>query len=136
MHDIRKIRENPEAFDAALKRRGAEPLSASLIALDADRRALETRAQEIQTERNAVAKEIGGRKARGEDAQDLIDQVSKSKVEQAEAEADAKAKGEALNAALAAIPNLPDADVPEGADETANVEVRKWGVPTAFEFEA
>jgi len=134
MHDIRKIRENPEAFDAALKRRGAEPLSASLIALDADRRALETRAQEIQTERNAVAKEIGGRKARGEDAQDLIDQVSKSKVEQAEAEADAKAKGEALNAALAAIPNLPDADVPEGADETANVEVRKWGVPTAFEF--
>jgi seryl-tRNA synthetase len=134
MHDIRKIRETPEAFDAGLARRGAEPLSARLLALDAERRALETRAQEIQAERNAAAKEIGMRKSKGEDAQDLIEQVSKSKDAQAAAEVEAKAKGEELNALLATIPNIPDADVPDGKDEHDNIEVRKWGVPAAFDF--
>jgi len=136
MHDIRKIRDNAQAFDAGLARRGVEPLSERLLTLDAERRALETRAQEIQAERNAAAKEIGVRKAKGEDAADLIAQVSKSKEAQAEAEASAKAKTGELNDLLATIPNIPDADVPDGPDETANVEVRKWGVPTAFEFEA
>ena len=136
MHDIRKIREDAAAFDAGLARRGVEPLSAQLLALDEERRALETRAQEIQAERNKAAKEIGARKGRGEDAAELIEQVSKSKDAQAEAEAQAKAKTEELNAALAGIPNIPDADVPDGADESANVEVRKWGVPTAFDFTA
>lgn len=135
MHDIRKIRENPEAFDAGLGRRNVAPLSAGLLALDDERRALETRAQEIQTERNAAAKQIGARKAKGEDAADLIEQVSKSKVAQAEAEAQAKAKTEELNTQLATIPNIPDADTPDGEDESANVEVRKWGAPLAFDFE-
>ena len=136
MHDIRKIREDAAAFDAGLARRDAAPLSEQLLALDTDRRALETRAQEIQAERNAAAKEIGVRKSKGEDAADLIEQVSKSKEAQAQAEVEAKAKTEELNALLATIPNTPDADVPFGTDESANVEVRKWGVPAAFVFEA
>lgn len=136
MHDIRKIREDGAAFDAGLARRGAEPISAQLLELDTQRRALETRAQEIQTARNASAKQIGQLKSKGEDASDLIEQVSKSKDAQAEAEAQAKAKGDELNTVLATIPNIPDADVPFGESEDENDEVRKWGVPTAFEFDA
>ena len=135
MHDIRNIRENPEAFDAGLARRGVEPMSADILAIDTARRALETKAQEIQTERNKAAKEIGARKSRGEDAQDLIEQVSKSKDAQAEAEAEAKAKNEELTAVLAGIPNIPDADVPDGAGENDNVEVKTWGTPKTFDFE-
>jgi len=135
MHDIRKIRENSDDFDAGLARRNLEPMSDSLIALDAARRALETRAQDIQAERNKAAKEIGQRKAKGEDAQDLIEQVSKSKEAQAEAEAEAKAKTDELNAVLAGIPNIPDADVPDGANEDDNVEVKTWGTPKTFDFD-
>ncbi len=135
MHDIRKIRENPEDFDAGLARRGVKGMSEGLLTLDKERRALETKAQEIQAERNAAAKEIGQRKAKGEDAQDLIDKVSQSKVAQAEAESEAKAKTEELNAVLAGIPNIPDADVPDGASEDDNVEVKTWGTPRSFDFE-
>lgn len=134
MHDIRKIRDNPQEFDAGLARRGVDPLSSSLLDLDQARRALETSAQEIQAERNKAAKEIGQRKSKGEDAQDLIEQVSKSKVAQAEAESEAKAKTEELNYLLAAIPNIPDADVPDGESEDENVEVKKWGTPKSFDF--
>ena len=135
MHDIRKIRENPEAFDAGLARRGVDAMSAQVLGLDKERRALETSAQEIQAERNKAAKEIGQRKAKGEDAQDLIDKVSESKKAQAEAEAEAKTKTDELNALLAGIPNIPDEDVPQGADENDNVEVKKWGTPKSFDFD-
>ncbi|MEG3617900.1 serine--tRNA ligase [Magnetovibrio sp. PR-2] len=135
MHDIRKIRENPEAFDAGLARRGVDAMSGQVLELDKARRALETSAQEIQTERNKAAKEIGQRKAKGEDAQDLIDKVSESKKAQAEAEAEAKTKTDELNALLAGIPNIPDEDVPAGADENDNVEVKKWGTPQSFSFD-
>jgi len=134
MHDIRIIRENPSAFDAGLARRGVEAMSADILDIDTARRALETKAQEIQTARNKAAKEIGARKSRGEDAQDLIEQVSKSKVAQAEAEAEAKAKNEELTALLAGIPNIPDDDAPDGADENDNVETKKWGTPKSFDF--
>jgi len=134
MHDIRKVRENPEAFDAGLARRGLDPLSAALLDLDKARRELETRAQDIQTERNAAAKEIGQRKAKGEDAQDLIDKVSQSKVAQAEAEAEAKAKTEELEYQLMRIPNLPDDDVPFGTDEKDNKpKGDPWGTPKRSE---
>ena len=135
MHDIRKIRENPEAFDTGLARRGVDAISAQILDLDKERRALETSAQEIQAERNKAAKEIGQRKAKGEDAQDLIEKVSESKKAQAEAEAQAKTKTDELNALLATIPNIPDEDVPQGADENDNVEVKKWGTPKSFDFE-
>ena len=135
MHDIRKIRENPDAFDAGLARRGVEAMSAQILAIDTARRELETKAQEIQADRNSAAKEIGQRKAKGEDAQDLIEKVSQSKAAQAEAEAEAKAKTDEMNAVLSTIPNLPDADVPDGADEGDNVEVKRWGTPKTFDFE-
>jgi len=134
MHDIRKIRENPQDFDAGLARRGAAALSAELIALDDERKALGALAQDIQSERNAAAKQIGQRKAKGEDASDLIEEVSKSKEAQGEAEQKAKEATDKLNAALAGIPNIPDADVPDGADENDNVEVKKWGAPKSFDF--
>jgi len=134
MHDIRKIRENPEAFDAGLARRGAEPMSATLLALDDERKSLGTLAQDIQSKRNAVAKEVGQRKAKGEDASDLIEEVSKSKDAQAEAERQAKEATDKLNAALSGIPNIPDADAPDGLSEDDNVEVKKWGTPRAFDF--
>ena len=134
MHDIRKIRENPQAFDAGLARRGAPALSAGLIALDDERKALGALAQDIQSERNAAAKQIGQRKAKGEDASDLIEEVSKSKEAQGEAEQKAKEATDKLNAALAGIPNIPDSDVPDGADENDNVEVKKWGAPKSFDF--
>ena len=134
MHDIRKVRENPEAFDAALARRGVAGQSVSLLALDDERKALGTLAQDIQSKRNAVAKEVGNRKARGEDASDLIEEVSKSKEAQADAEQKAKEATDKLQAALSTIPNLPDADVPDGASEADNVEVKKWGAPKSFDF--
>jgi len=134
MHDIRKIRENPVAFDAGLARRGAEPMSVALLALDDERKSLGTLAQDIQSKRNAVAKEVGQRKANGEDASDLIEEVSKSKDAQADAERQVKEATDKLNAALSGIPNIPDADAPDGLSEDDNVEVKKWGTPRAFDF--
>ncbi len=136
MFDIRQIRENPEAFDAGLARRGLTPQAESLKALDAKRREALTRAQEIQTRRNAAAKQIGALKARGEDASAVMAQVAADKDAQAAAEAEAQKLDADLQAALAVIPNLPAADVPQGRDETANVELRKVGAPAAFDFKA
>ncbi len=134
MHDIRKIREHPKDFDAGLKRRGLSPLSGELLVLDQERRALETRAQDISNERNKAAKAIGLRKAAGEDASELIEQAARSKAAQAQAETEAKEKTDALNAALCIIPNIPDLDTPDGADENDNVEVKTWGTPRDFAF--
>lgn len=134
MFDIKWIRENPDAFDVALKRRGMAPAADGLVALDSRRREALTRAQDIQARRNKVAKEIGVAKARGEDAADLIAEVSRSKQEQAEAEETAKQAEAELETVLAALPNVPADDVPEGADESANVEIRRWGDPAAFDF--
>ncbi|MCP5368472.1 MAG: serine--tRNA ligase [Hyphomicrobiales bacterium] len=134
MHDIKWIRENPDAFDRGLARRGGEPAADRLLALDARRRDLQTRAQDIQTSRNALSKQIGAAKARGEDAAAIIAEVAKSKDDQAAAEAEAAEAERELDAALAALPNLLADDVPDGADETDNIEVRKFAAPTAFDF--
>ncbi|MQA65768.1 MAG: serine--tRNA ligase [Alphaproteobacteria bacterium] len=134
MFDIRSIRDNPAAFDAGLARRGLPPQADALRALDARRREALTRAQEIQTRRNAAAKQIGALKAKGEDATAVITQVAADKDAQAEAEAEAQKLDDELEAALAVIPNLPAADVPEGRDESANVELRKVGTPPKFDF--
>ncbi|MEQ8227663.1 MAG: serine--tRNA ligase [Rhodospirillales bacterium] len=135
MFDIKWIRENPDAFDAGLARRGLPGAAEGLLALDKKRRAAETRAQEIQTERNALSKQIGIAKSKGEDASDILAKVSESKDAQAAAEAEARDAEKVLEEALSGIPNLPAADVPEGADESANVEIRTWGEPKAFDFE-
>ncbi|MEQ8807001.1 MAG: serine--tRNA ligase [Rhodospirillales bacterium] len=136
MFDIKWIRENPDAFDAGLARRGLPPAAEGLVALDKKRRAAETRAQEIQTERNALSKQIGIAKSKGEDATEILAKVSQSKDAQAAAEAEAKEAEQVLDDALSGIPNLPAADVPDGADESANVEIRKWGAPKTFDFAA
>ncbi len=136
MFDIKWIRENPEAFDKALATRGMAPAADAMIALDAQRRDALTRAQDIQSSRNKVAKEIGAAKARGEDAAELIAEVSRSKQEQAEAEEAAKQAEAELDTALAGLPNVPAETVPVGPDESANIEIRKWGEPRGLGFEA
>ena len=135
MFDIRWIRENPDAFDAGMARRGLGPQSPELLALDAKRRDAQTRAQELQTERNALSKQIGQLKSKGEDASEIMAQVSESKDAQAAAEAEASAASEALNDALSRLPNLPLDDVPDGGGEDDNVEIRRVGEPPKFDFE-
>ncbi|OHC95673.1 MAG: serine--tRNA ligase [Sphingomonadales bacterium RIFCSPLOWO2_12_FULL_63_15] len=136
MHDIRFIRENPAAFDAGLARRGAAPLSAQILALDEQSRAIKTQLQVGQARRNEASKLIGQAMAAGDKdkAETLKAEVAALKDGTPALEAQERELGDALTAMLAAIPNLPADDVPEGADEDANVEVSRWGTPRAFEF--
>lgn len=137
MHDLRYIRENPETFDAALRSRGAvSSSSADILALDEARRAAQTRMQEIQSRRNAASKEVGQRKAKGENADDLIAEVQALKDGLTQAEQEESDLAEKLDALLASLPNLPMADVPVGGGEDDNVEVRRIGEPRAFDFDA
>ncbi len=136
MHDIRLIRENPESFDAALARRGLEPQSSPILALDSARRAVATKMQEAQNRRNEASKAIGAAMGKGdkETAEALKAEVAELKntlpaLEQEDRELTAE-----LQDALARIPNLPLADVPDGEDEEQNVEVSRWGSPRAFSF--
>jgi len=134
MFDIKWIRENPDAFDKGLARRNLEPQSAKLIALDKLRREAETQAQELQASRNKLSKEIGNAKARGEDASDIIAEVSRSKEAQGTAEEEARTLTEDLTTALSVIPNLPMDSVPDGASEDDNREERTWGDIPKFDF--
>jgi len=136
MHDIRLIREAPEAFDAALARRGAQPQAVRLIELDAGRREAQTRLQGLETERNAKSKEIGQAKAQGDEARfnALRAEVDRLKSAMEEAQDAARLADEVLDQHLAALPNRPDAETPDGLDETGNEEVRGWGEPRGFDF--
>ncbi len=136
MHDIRFIRENPEAFDAGLAKRGLAPRSAELLALDERRRALITEAQTAQARRNEVSKAIGATKARRDDPTDLMAEVAALKERMPAIDAEEKAIGAELMGALAAIPNLPLADVPQGADEEDNALIHERGTPPIFGFAA
>lgn len=137
MHDIRLIRDNPGAFDAAMKRRGLTPQAERLIDLDARRREATTRLQELETRRNAASKEIGIAKGRGENDrfEALRAEVEALKGEMERCGVDAAKGEELLNQALAALPNAPAEDVPDGEDEHSNEEVRGWGEARAFDFE-
>ncbi|MCJ2074821.1 serine--tRNA ligase [Methylobacterium sp. E-016] len=128
MHDIRAIRDNPEAFDRDLSRRGLSPLSAELIALDDARKAAVSAAQENQERRNARAKEIGAAKKAKDEARAaaLMDEVAGLKEAAPALETAQSEAAKALDDRLAAIPNRPKADVPEGADEHGNVEYRRF----------
>ncbi|GGH26468.1 seryl-tRNA synthetase [Cribrihabitans marinus] len=136
MHDIRAIRENPAAFDAALARRGDAAVSAELLKLDEARRAKILAAETAQAEQNKAAKAIGAAKAKGDEAEfeRLRAEVSAKKAQVAEMQAEAKELDAQLTDMLARIANLPAEDVPDGADETENVEVNRWGEPRAFGF--
>ncbi|WP_454017844.1 serine--tRNA ligase [Azospirillum sp. Marseille-Q6669] len=132
MHDLRAIRENPESFDRGLARRGLEAMSPTVLDLDSRRRAAQTQLQEMQARRNEAAKEIGLAKREGRDAQPLMDEMAQLKERLPQVEEEEKALGAELDGLLASIPNLPADDVPEGPDETANVEIRRWGEPKAI----
>ena len=134
MFDIRWIRDNPEEFDAGLARRGVPPMAAKAIELDAGRRKTVTLAQEIQARRNKLSKEIGIAKARGEDVSGLMERVSADKGLQASTEEKADRLSKELEEMLSGLPNLPAKDVPDGADETANVELRSCGEKPEFDF--
>ncbi|WP_147125416.1 serine--tRNA ligase [Shimia ponticola] len=136
MHDIKLIRDNPAAFDAALSRRGDAPVSSDLLAMDEARRAAILAAETAQADANKAAKEVGAAKGRGDEDefQRLRALVSEKKAEIAALNDEAKALDAKLTDALARIANLPYDDVPEGADENDNVEVNRWGTPRDFGF--
>ena len=136
MHDIRAIRENPAAFDAALARRGVSPVSAEILALDEKRRACIHAAETAQAEQNASSKLIGRAKASGDEAEfeRLRALVAAKKDEIARMQTEAKALDSELTNLLLRIPNLPYEDTPEGTDESDNVELRTHGTPPTFDF--
>jgi len=150
MHDIRLIRDNPEAFDAGLARRGLSPMASDLLALDEKRRALIWESQRQQSLRNMLSKEFGALRSGKGRAADFVTPVGEEPIPQAEfedrllrikqelpaLEANEKAISEQLNAQLAAIANLPLADVPDGADEDENQLIHERGARPAFDFEA
>lgn len=136
MHDIRAIRDNPEAFDAGLARRGLSPMSAQVLGIDAARRAAIAQSETEKAAQNAASKQVGAAKAKGDDAEfeRLRALVAQTKAELARLDEVARTQDAELNALLATIPNLPLADVPEGADEADNVELHRWGTPPALSF--
>ena len=136
MHDIRLIRENPAAFDAALARRGVEPVAQSILALDSARRDVATRMQESQARRNEASKAIGAAMGKGDKvtAEALKAEVAALKTELPALEDEERRLTAQLADALAAWPNRPADDVPPGEDEAQNVEVSRWGTPRTFDF--
>jgi seryl-tRNA synthetase len=136
MHDIRLIRDNPEAFDAGLARRGLAPLAAQLIALDEERRAATTSVQVAQSRRNEASKLIGAAMAKGDkDAAEAIKaEVAALKDQMPALEARADELATKLKEALEIIPNLPGADVPDGGGEEDNRVESEWGTPRSFDF--
>ncbi|MEY3940596.1 MAG: serine--tRNA ligase [Pseudomonadota bacterium] len=137
MHDLKYIRENPQDFDAALIRRGAAPVAASVLALDENRRAVLTEMQNAQARRNEASKAIGAAMGKGDiaTAEALKAEVAALKDTLPALEEQERAAGEELDTLLAGLPNLPADDTPDGADETENVEIARWGTPRSFEFE-
>jgi seryl-tRNA synthetase len=136
MHDIRSIRENPTAFDAGLKRRGLAQQSTSLLAIDEHRRAAILKSEQAQARRNAASKEIGDAKKAKDEARaaSLMAEVATLKTTMPELELAASSADEELFKVLAAIPNLPLDEVPDGADEHGNVQRHVFGAPRSCSF--
>jgi seryl-tRNA synthetase len=134
MLDIRQIRDNPELLDAALARRGKPAMAGAVIALDRERRQMQTSWQEMQARRNEASRQVGAVKKAGGDAQALIDEVASLKTRMAELEEAEKRNAADLELLLLGIPNMPADDVPEGLDEASNVERTRVGRPRDFAF--
>ncbi|MEQ1639626.1 MAG: aminoacyl--tRNA ligase-related protein, partial [Novosphingobium sp.] len=137
MHDIKFIRENPEDFDAGLARRGAGPLSATILELDVQVRAAQTEADKLLAERNGMSKSIGRFMAEGDHsaanaAKAVVESIKKGLPV---LEAFQREKGTDLRDLMVSCPNLPAAEVPDGEDEAENVEVAIWGTPRKFNFQ-
>ncbi len=126
MFDIKTIRDNPQDFDAAMARRKLEPQSASILSIDEQRRAIQTELQTLQQERNEKSKEIGKVKAAGGDAQDAMDAVTTLKDKMSEMEEAERVLADQMKEVLSSLPNIMKDDVPDGADEDENVEIRLW----------
>ncbi|MDP6690172.1 MAG: serine--tRNA ligase [Alphaproteobacteria bacterium] len=135
MYDLRWIRENPEAFDAGLNARGVAPQAAEILARDEETRANRTKLQEMQNRRNALSKQIGAAKSKGEDADALIAEVGELKGALQSGEEMERELSQGLRDTLSGLPNRPEADVPVGPDEDTNIEVRRHGTPPVFDFE-
>ena len=131
MHDIRSIRNDPAAFDAALVRRGMSPSSPELLDLDRSRRAAQTALQEKQARRNALAREIGQGKRTGADTAALENEAATLRGDMEGLEKQAADQDAAIKAILEALPNVLDTDVPDGPDETANKVLKQVGTPRA-----
>lgn len=129
MHDLRFIREHPDAFDRGLARRGLDPLSAAVLDLDSRHRAAQTALQDMQARRNEVSRDIGIARKQGRDVAPLMAEVAEIKERMPGQEEAEKAVAQDLEHLLATIPNLPADDVPEGVNEHDNVEVRRVGDP-------
>jgi len=135
MFDLKAIRDDPGAFDQGLGRRGLPPRTPEILALDRDWRAAQTKAEQLQAERNKASKEIGAVKAKGGDAAELLRHVAESKDEEARLQAEAARFKAEIDSLMAGIPNLPADDVPDGKDETGNRQVRLVGTPRRFDFQ-
>ena len=133
MFSARWIRENGAAFDAGLARRGVEPHADKVLALDAQHRAAQAKFQEEQHTRNWLSKEIGAARSRGEDTGALQAEVKAVKEVAQARERDVRERAAELEELMAGLPNLPADEVPDGADESANVELRRWGEPAHAE---
>src|SRR6266478_6440735 len=136
MHDIKSIRDDPKAFDAALTRRGLAPVASSLLAIDEKRRAAILASEQAQARRNAASKEIGDAKKAKDEARagKLMAEVAELKTSMPELELAAKSADEELAKELASIPNLPLDDVPDGADEHGNVQRHVYGKIRNYAF--
>ena len=135
MHDIRAIRADPAAFDVAMARRGLAPVSAELMALDVDRRAAQTALQDQQARRNALAKEIGQGRRAGVDTAALEAEATALRDDMDSLEKRVPVLDAAIRRILDSLPNVLDASVPDGPDETANLVLKLAGQPRAFNFE-
>ena len=135
MLDIQLLRNDLDAVAARLATRGKAIDFTQFSALEAERKTLQTRTQELQASRNSLSKQIGMLKGKGEDASEVMAQVAAMKTELEQAEARLTELLGEFNAIVAAIPNLPNETVPVGKDESGNVEVKRWGTPRTFDFE-
>jgi len=134
MHDIRFIRENPDTFDAALKRRKLTPMASEILEADSNRRSLQAKIQEMQSRRNQTSKEIGALKAKGGDANALIAEVNEIKANMPALENEEAKLADKLDTWLLELPNILDASVPDGDDETQNELIRTIGDLPQFSF--
>jgi seryl-tRNA synthetase len=135
MHDIRFVRENPKAFDKGLRRRGLDPAAAAILEVDKRRRAAISESEAIQARRKTLSQQIGMAKRKGENADTLMAEVASLEEGLRNGEREAQRLDEELKGKLEVLPNLPVDEVPDGADEHANVEVRRHGNQRNFSFQ-
>jgi len=138
MHDIKRLREDPDGFDAALARRGVDAVAKDILATDKKHRAVLQSLQDMQARRNTASKAIGAAKAKGneDEAQALMAEVAQIKKDMPSLEDDARMLGQSVTDILSGLPNRPADDVPVGQTEDDNVQLRDWGSPAEFAFEA